>query len=85
MNLARIGLFVFCIALMSGCEAKSESLSYQYSVNGCDTGKHDFSSNDEYCAGLKDYKGNNYGCAYSLRKDAYERASCAGTFEETNR
>jgi len=63
----------------------STSLTYQMSENGCDTGKHSFSSLSEYCAGLKNYALNNNGCAYSLRSDLYgTKCTAYGAFIETN-
>ncbi len=75
---------VMAFALL-GCEAEEENLSYEFSYNGCNTGKHEFDSKDAFCVGLKDYRANNNGCAYDLRKQAYEEKGCAGEFEEVNR
>lgn len=63
-----------------GSEDKNEtqSLSYELEENGCNTGKHEFSSRESYCTGLRNNTLNN-GCAYSLRKDRY-RAECSGDF-----
>ncbi len=80
-----VASLLICIALgLSGCgNHEEESLTYQLSSNGCDTGKHEFSSKAAYCNGLKDYRANN-GCAFSLRKETYEKNGCPGTFEEIN-
>jgi hypothetical protein len=73
---------------VAACNSESESTSfersYQYSYNGCDTGKHQFTSLSSFCAGLKDYRRNNNGCAYSIRKYAFEEAGCSGVFQEEN-
>lgn len=67
--------------LLVGCnkEQKSESYSYDLSLNGCATGKHTFSSKGEMCAALKDDVRNN-NCAYSLRKQTFESNGCPGGF-----
>ena len=85
-------LLALCGALtLPGCilggddEAGSSSRTYTLEYNGCSTGTQTFSSKEEYCSGLKDYKRNNNGCAYSLREDTYKRNGCPGEFEEINR
>ncbi|NCN27024.1 hypothetical protein GW915_05560 [bacterium] len=57
----------------------SESWSYHFIYNGCDTDKHTFASKQAMCDGLKDDSLNNY-CAYSLRKEYFQQKSCAGSF-----
>lgn len=53
----------------------SSSLSYQYNVNGCDTGKQEFSSQKSLCDGLLD-ESRNSGCAQGDRYKAYQN-SCS--------
>ena len=53
----------------------SQTYTYQYSVNGCDTGKHTFHSTKEYCEGLANDRLNN-GCAVEFRCQAFNK-NCA--------
>ena len=69
------------VLIAAGCS--SDSLNYQYSENGCDTGTHQFSSKDEYCSGLKNEALNNNGCARDLRKKEFQQQSCPGGFDGT--
>ena len=62
---------------------KSEAYSYQFSENGCDTGKHEFTSKDSLCSALADSALNN-GCAYSLRESEYRAQGCSGSFTAAN-
>lgn len=80
-------LFAFAmiaVGLLAGCAGSSstsndnKSYAYEYEVNGCKTGRHEFGSKNDYCNGLKDDERNNY-CAWSFRKEAFEE-SCPGTF-----
>lgn len=70
-NLIFTAILTFtAVGLATGCsedsEKKSESYSYDYTVNGCATGKHTFGSLADYCRGLADDNRNN-GCASGLR------------------
>lgn len=56
----------------SNKENKTEALSYEYSYNGCNTGRHEFPSQEAYCNGLKDDALNKY-CAISIRYDDFKR------------
>lgn len=60
--------------VLGGGDNKSQNLSYEYSYNGCNTGKHEFSSQDDYCNGLKNDSLNNY-CAINLRYNDF-KAKC---------
>nr|BFD67906.1 hypothetical protein HAGR004_29280 [Bdellovibrio sp. HAGR004] len=64
--------------MLAACsaESKDESFSYQFSYNGCDTGKQTFNSLNAYCDGLRD-EARNKSCAYSLRYDTFT-AKCPG-------
>ncbi len=53
-------------------EDKSESYSYEYEVNGCKTGKHNFSSKKDYCAALLNEELNK-GCAFRLRTQKHKQ------------
>ena len=53
---------------------ESQSLSYDFTVNGCKTGKHTFSSVEAYCAGLENESLNN-GCARQIRCETF-KARC---------
>ena len=54
-----------------GCGSNSDNRSYELTVNGCETGKHEFSSKGDYCSALKD-DSLNHGCATSLRQQMYQ-------------
>lgn len=58
----------------------SESYSYQFNENGCDTDKQSFSSVADYCLGLQN-ENVNHGCALDLREDAFQRQQCPGEFQ----
>lgn len=60
----------------AGSNNETQKLSYQINVNGCDTGKHTFSSEAEYCAGLRNDELNNF-CATSVRRERYNANNCA--------
>lgn len=62
-------------------EETSESYSYSYEVNRCQTGRQEFSSKDAYCAGLQN-ETLNKGCALTLRKKAFSEM-CSGTFQSS--
>jgi hypothetical protein len=72
-------LFLAACGSDNDIHAGSESLSYSFDLNGCKTGQQTFDSKDAMCAGLKDDARNN-GCAYSMRKDEFERRGCSGLF-----
>ena len=59
--------------------SKTESYSYEFEENRCNTGKHTFSSMADYCKGLKDHTLNK-GCAPTLRKNEFEVRKCPGSF-----
>lgn len=50
----------------------STNYSYEYTENGCNTGKRSFNSKDSYCKGLMDDSANNY-CARSMREETYNK------------
>lgn len=52
--------------------SNNSSLSYQYSYNGCETGKHTFSSEKELCDGLVN-ESLNKNCASEIRYPDYKR------------
>lgn len=56
----------------SNSSTSSQTYTYQYNVNGCDTGKHTFHSTKEYCEGLADDELNN-GCATQFRCEAFDK------------
>ncbi len=66
----------------SPSEAGSQPISeatvrytYQYIVNGCDTGRQTFTSKEAYCAGLANEQLNN-NCAADLRRQAAIEKGC---------
>ena len=58
------------------------SYHYEFTFNGCDTGKHTFSSLEAMCAGLESASLNG-GCALAARQQFFGD-ECTGTFQETN-
>jgi hypothetical protein len=72
-------MMILSLALALGaCNVKKEdkNLSYELSENGCETKRHEFSSQQEYCDGLKNDALNNY-CASNLRYNEFKQ-NCAG-------
>ncbi len=61
-------------------ETKKESYTYEFELNGCNTGRHQFLSKNAMCEGLKSQSLNNY-CAVSMRERHFERHACPGNFE----
>lgn len=53
----------------------TQRYSYHFIVNGCDTGRHEFGSKAELCAGLADDVRNN-GCAVQLRLQMFQEQGC---------
>lgn len=84
MNMRFFKMITICmgstIALVS-CQSnqnedvRDTSLTYQYTINGCDTGKKTFSDLSTYCATLINNEQNNY-CAENERLLAY-REKCS--------
>ena len=62
---------------------KTESLSYEFTINGCGTGKQQFTSIPEKCDGLQDAT-RNKGCALESRKTYFALECKNQTFKETN-
>lgn len=62
---------------------KTESLSYSFSVNGCETGKKTFSDLNSYCQALVDEQANNY-CAQNMRYEMYKQR-CDGVSSNQNK
>lgn len=58
--------------VLDGGDNKTTALSYDFTENGCATGKHEFSSQDDYCNGLKNDSLNKY-CAINLRYNAFKQ------------
>ena len=65
------------ITILVAC-GDDKKFTYEYEVNGCNTGKHSFDSKEAYCKALQE-DDRNKGCALSLREDAFKR-DCEGTF-----
>lgn len=79
--------FYLCLVVLGfsfwGCDilnkvANEEAFTYEYTENGCNTGKHSFSTLDAYCAALENNSLNN-NCAVNSRQSAYYQ-KCSGTF-----
>lgn len=75
-----VTVFVLNALVLSHCG--KEDFSYELSQNGCNTEKHEFSSRDEMCAGLKSQELNK-SCAVSLREQQFKNSQCAGDFTLT--
>ncbi len=72
-------LFLSACGILSsddGPSAKSEAWEYEYSENGCSTGKVTGSTKTQQCEALKDDARNNY-CAKATREDIYKNL-CGG-------
>jgi hypothetical protein len=84
-------LLIFpCLLFLSACNISAEAggakasadigqastFSYDYTENGCPTGKKDFSSMDALCEGLRDEAKNN-NCARNLRYERFKQ-DCPG-------
>jgi len=70
-------LFVQSCGDLANLSQKNENYSYQFNVNGCDTGYRSFASRESMCESLKDNTGN-YNCAYNERyvkfqNDCYDK------------
>jgi hypothetical protein len=59
---------------------KTESLSYEFEFNGCKTGRHQFSSTEELCTGLRNDTLNN-SCAIDLRADFFQKNCPSQSFD----
>jgi transposase-like protein len=58
---------------------KTDSLSFEFEINGCKTGKHVFNSRDELCKGLQNNTLNN-NCAVDMRADFFQTNCPSQTF-----
>lgn len=76
----KILILTLLAVVFTGCssdnENKDESLSYEFSYNGCSTGRHEFNSKAAMCEGLQDDDLNNY-CAIGMRASHFD-ANCPG-------
>ncbi len=59
------------VVLISGCGTPEQTYSYDFTVNDCKTGKHEFGNLQDYCNALKN-DDLNQGCASSLRNIEFE-------------
>ncbi|MCB0421887.1 MAG: hypothetical protein KDD61_12885 [Bdellovibrionales bacterium] len=84
VKLLKVFMGISMFLWILGCESKSDdqSYAYDYTYNGCATGRHEFSSLGGYCAGLKNHSLNN-GCAEGLRQKAYEQ-NCGTDWSVSN-
>lgn len=74
---AALAMTLFGLAACSqSSESKKEVLSYEFEVNSCKTGRHEFSSQQDLCQGLQN-ETLNKGCALAMRED-YFAAQCSG-------
>lgn len=65
----------------AGSTVRTQTLTYRYVENGCDTGTHTFHSFESYCEGLRD-NDLNQNCAWNLRARRFESV-CTGSFEKS--
>jgi hypothetical protein len=78
----RLGIILVSAAalVVVACSVKSEdnrqSYSYDFTINGCKTGHHEFGSVSELCAGLAD-ETRNHGCAYNSRVEMAKVHGCS--------
>jgi hypothetical protein len=74
-----VSAVIIGLAVM-GCSKseKKESISYDFTENGCPTGNKTFSSVAEMCKGLQDDELNNH-CAEASR-EAHFKQNCSGSF-----
>ncbi|KYG63222.1 hypothetical protein AZI86_16095 [Bdellovibrio bacteriovorus] len=77
-------LTVVFVGCSSDSENKNESLSYEFSYNGCNTGKHQFNSKAEMCQALQDNELNN-GCAIGMRASHFDLHCPGQTFTAFNK
>lgn len=68
------------IACGSSSSTEQFDYIYDFTVNGCATGKQEFSNQIDYCNGLKD-EVRNHGCARETRRQTYLN-KCGGDFDE---
>ena len=73
------GLMLVSFNLVACGSVDLKDYSYDYTVNGCATGNHHFSSVEELCKGLQDDKLNN-DCAYGFREQKFKQSGCSGEF-----
>lgn len=76
-----LGLVI--LSIFSACDilnkaANEEAFTYEYTENGCNTGKHSFANLDAYCSALQNNSLNN-NCAVNSRQSAFNQ-KCSGTF-----
>jgi hypothetical protein len=75
-------LLLLSLIALSACasgeeeNASSQEFSYDYTSNGCSTGKQTFTSRDAYCSGLQN-ETLNQGCALKRRKETFQE-QCQG-------
>jgi hypothetical protein len=72
--------FLGLVSGNTGCghsaDSNSTSLTYELEENGCKTEKHEFSSQQDMCDGLRS-ESLNHRCAYGLRSATFKQ-SCPG-------
>ncbi len=64
---------------LSAC-GQSQSKTYEFEYNGCNTGSHTFASLKEYCEGLQN-SALNQGCAQGMRRQEFKQEGCEGEFK----
>ncbi len=71
------------LLVAAGCGSSGKvSYNYQFTSNGCDTGKHVFTSLAAMCTALQS-DATNSSCALTNRQDFFASENCPGTFLET--
>ena len=72
-------IVLFGAACSVSHNSKSESLGYDFTVNGCPTGKREFSSRAEMCQALQNNTLNG-GCALVSREEFFKEQCPGQTF-----
>lgn len=77
----RIAALLFVVLSVVGC-SKAE-FSYDFTENGCKTGKQEFDSKEAMCSALQSDSRNN-SCALGMRENKFRQDGCSGTFSRGN-
>ena len=82
--------FLFAAALLASCgvggsaTSGSSAYSYDFTDQGCSTGRHEFNSHSDMCEGLQSSSLNNGAwCAFNARSQYFKSEGCSGFFTPT--
>lgn len=76
----RAGFVICALLVLGGCASNFE---YEFSENGCSTGKQSYENEQAMCDGLKSTSRNN-GCALGSRQDHFKKNCGGNSFTPTN-